>query len=145
MTGSSCISSSIAGRCTARWRWCKVSRVCICWRFLWGVHADYCSLFYMPPAPAWKDTELATIAPPPPSQPAAAAAAAAALPDEGRQAGARDHLVYIGPYNSLASHKVTKSCSYWTKQLLPLKKWTTTTASLILRFVPLGKISRACL
>ncbi|KAE9071848.1 hypothetical protein PF001_g27872 [Phytophthora fragariae] len=28
-------SSSIAGRGTARWSWCKVSRVCICWRFLW--------------------------------------------------------------------------------------------------------------
>ncbi|KAE9070337.1 hypothetical protein PF002_g28123 [Phytophthora fragariae] len=53
-------------------------------------------------SPAWKEAELATTAPPPPPRPAAAAAAAAALPDEGRQAGACDHIVYIGPDNSLA-------------------------------------------
>ncbi|KAE8960480.1 hypothetical protein PF004_g22276 [Phytophthora fragariae] len=68
------------------------------------------ALFCVPPRPA------AAAA-------AAAAVAAAALPVEARHAGAREHLIYIGPDNSLASHKVTNSCSYWTKQLLPLKKW----------------------
>ncbi|KAE8882115.1 hypothetical protein PF003_g33881 [Phytophthora fragariae] len=35
-SGAGSNSSSIAGRATARWSWCKVSRMCLCGRFLWG-------------------------------------------------------------------------------------------------------------